>query len=101
MAENRDKESENENGGAPVSSRLLALLIIGFAFVIVGITVVLVASVLGGGSASFGGVIFIGPFPIVIGAGPDAMWLILIGVVIAVLSAIVFFLMIKRIEGIR
>jgi uncharacterized membrane protein len=65
--------------------------------VIVGITVVLVATVLSGGSASFGGVIFIGPFPIVIGAGPDAVWLVSIGIVLAVLSLIVFMIMRRRI----
>jgi uncharacterized membrane protein len=37
-------------------------------------------------------VIFIGPFPIVFGAGPDATWLILISVVIAAVSAVAFWI---------
>jgi uncharacterized membrane protein len=67
--------------------------------VIVGIVVVLIATVLSGGSASFAGVIFIGPFPIVIGAGPDAVWLVSIGIVLAVLSVIVFIIMRRRTES--
>jgi uncharacterized membrane protein len=75
-------------------------LILGFVLVFVGIIVVLVAAVLyGGGSANFGGIIFIGPFPIVIGAGPDATLMVLFGIILAVLSVIMFIVMSRRIKG--
>ena len=80
---------------ASVSSRLFGFLLLGIALVFVGMVVLVVASLVFGGSASVGGVIFIGPIPIVFGVGPDASWLILISIILAVLS-IVLFLVINR-----
>jgi len=73
---------------------------LGFVLVFVGIIVVLVAAVLpGGGSASFGGVIFIGPFPIVVGAGPETTLMVLFGIILAVLSVIMFLVMSRGTKG--
>ena len=63
-----NKRRENEDEGIEVSSRLFGLLILGIALVFVGIVVLVVASVVLGGSGSVGVVIFIGPFPIVFGS---------------------------------
>jgi uncharacterized membrane protein len=95
-----DEESgETVEKGVNVSSRLFLLLISGFVLVFVGIAVIFIAAVLcSGGSASAGAVIFIGPFPIVIGAGPDATLIILFSIVIAVLSVVVFLVMNKRVR---
>ena len=83
--------------GVTLSSRLFLLLISGFVLVFVGIAVIVIASVLyGGGSVSGGVVIFIGPFPIVIGAGPDVSVIILVSVILAVLSVVVFLVMNRR-----
>ena len=82
--------------------RFFLFLILGFVLVFVGIIVVLVSAVLyGGGSASFGAVIFIGPFPIVIGAGPETSWIVLFSIILAVLSVIMFFVLGRRIRGSR
>jgi uncharacterized membrane protein len=86
---------ENETGGIEVSSRFFNLIILGIALIFVGIVVVVVASVVWG-SRSFGAVIFIGPFPIVFGSGPNATWLILIGVILSVVSVIIFVVMNRR-----
>jgi len=75
---------------------MLTVFFAGFAIIIVGIILVVLASVLGTGSGSVGGVIFIGPFPIVFGAGPDAIWLILISLTIAVLMLALFFVWRRR-----
>jgi uncharacterized membrane protein len=91
--ENSDGKSENGEEGIAVSSKFVQLLILGFAIVIIGLIVVFVAAALGGGSASVGGVIFIGPFPIVFGAGPDAAWLIAISVALAAISLFIFIMM--------
>jgi uncharacterized membrane protein len=97
---NAGEKSQTAEEGIIVSSRFFLLLILGFVFVLVGMTVVLVAAVLyGSGSASFGGVIFIGPFPIVIGAGPDTTLMVLFGIILAVLSVIAFLVMSRRIKG--
>ena len=87
---------ENEDEGIEVSSRLFGFLMLGVALIFIGIVVLIVASVVLGGSGSAGVVIFIGPFPIVFGKGPDAVWLILIGIIIAVLSIVLFLIMNRR-----
>ena len=89
-------EDEDETEGFTISSRFLAFLILGIALVLVGIVVLVVASFVFGSSGSVGVVIFIGPFPIVFGAGPDAIWLILIGIIIAALSLVLFLVMNRR-----
>jgi uncharacterized protein (TIGR00304 family) len=75
---------------------MLMVLFVGFAIIVVGVVLVVLASALGEGSVSAGGVIFIGPFPIVFGVGPDAAWLIVISLVIAVLMLVLFFVWIRR-----
>jgi uncharacterized membrane protein len=97
MSEKSDEKVENGEEGIEVSNHFFIFLLLGFAVVIVGIVLVLLSSFLEGGSGSFGGVIFIGPIPIVFGAGPDATWLIAIGVAIAIVMIVVFVLMKRRI----
>ena len=64
--------------------------------VLIGIVVLAVVSFVFSSSTSVGGVIFIGPFPIVFGAGPNAVWLIIIGIILAVLSIVMFLIMNRR-----
>lgn len=92
-----DKEPPDE--GVMVSSKLLAILILGVALVIVGIVVLAVVSVLSSTSTSVGVVILIGPFPIVFGSGPNEILLIIIGLILAVLSVVVFLVMNRRVRG--
>jgi uncharacterized membrane protein len=93
-----ETEEEDDDEGFVVSSRFLAFLILGIALVLVGIAVLVVVSLLSSSSSgSVGVVIFIGPFPIVFGAGPNALWLILIGIILAALSVAFFFVMNRRI----
>ena len=68
--------TETEDDGIQVSGRLLGLLVLGIVLVLVGIAVLLVVSLISGSPGSVGVVIFIGPFPIVFGSGPNAVWLI-------------------------
>ena len=86
-------DEENEAEGIGVSNRLLGFLLLGIALVFVGVAVLVVASVVLGGSGSVGGVILIGPFPIVFGAGPDAGWLIAVSVILTVVSLVLFLVM--------
>ena len=90
---------ETEDEGIPVSSRLIGFLILGITLVFIGVVILVVASLLFNSSSSVGVVIFIGPFPIVFGTGPNAPWLILIGIILAI-SVITLFLVInKRLRG--
>ncbi len=87
---------EDEDEGFEVSNRLFLLLILGVALVLLGIVVLAVASLVLGGSTSVSGVVFIGPFPIVFGSGPNVAFLIVIGVILAVLSVVVFLVMNRK-----
>jgi uncharacterized membrane protein len=92
-----EESGETVEEGVAVSNRLFLLLIVGFVLVFVGIAVILVAAVFYGfGSLSGGVVIFIGPFPIVIGAGPDVTLIVLFSIILAVLSVVVFLVMNRR-----
>lgn len=97
---NADEENrETVEEGIPVSNRFFLFLILGFALVFIGIIVILIATALySGGSAIASAVIFIGPFPIVIGAGPNATWIVLFSIILAVLSVIVFLVMNRKLR---
>jgi uncharacterized membrane protein len=94
-------EHDEESGEAvEASGKFFLLLIAGIVLVFVGMAVILITAVFSsGGSASAGVVIFIGPFPIVIGAGPDVTWIILFSIILAVLSVVVFFVMNRRMRS--
>jgi len=85
----------NKPRGMP---RVLVLFMLGFFVILLGIVILAVATLTSGGSASYGGVIFIGPIPIVFGAGPQAAWLILFAILLAALSIVVFLLTRKRVN---
>ena len=88
-------KSASEDDGVEVSGRFIAILFLGIALVFVGVVVLVFASLNSGGSGSAGIIIFIGPFPIVFGSGPNWGWLVLIGIIITVVS-VVFFLGMNR-----
>ena len=90
---------ETGDTGFGLSGRLFSFLLLGIALVFVGVAVLVVAAIVLGGSGSVGGVIFIGPIPIVFGAGPDSTWLILISLIVAALSIAVFVLSRRRRSG--
>jgi uncharacterized membrane protein len=87
-------EVEDENTG--ISGKLLGFLLFGITLIFVGVAVLVVTSLILGGSGSVGGVILIGPIPIVFGAGPDAGWIITISATLTVVSIILFVVFTKR-----
>ena len=94
-------EGKTETEGVAVSSRLFGLVVLGISLVFVGVAVIIAASALSGGSGSVGGVILIGPFPIVFGAGPDATLLIVLSVVLTIISLVLFLLMNRRVKKVE
>jgi uncharacterized membrane protein len=93
---NLEVMGENEGNMPSGSQKFLILFLIGFVMILVGIMVLVITALFYGGSTiSFGGVIFIGPFPIVIGVGPDAGLMILFAIILTVLS-IIMFLILRR-----
>jgi uncharacterized membrane protein len=83
MTENPNPSEQSD--GVTVSNRLFTALSLGFLLIFVGVIILVAASAFSG-SGSFGGVVFIGPIPIVFGAGPDSYWLIIISIVLAVVT---------------
>jgi O-antigen/teichoic acid export membrane protein len=75
MAEKMNQKSEDVDDGIQVSSRLSLLFLLGFAVVIIGIILVLVASLLG---------------------GPDAAWLITISIAISAVMILAFVFMRRK-----
>ncbi len=88
--------SYEEDEDVGLSSRPLGFLLLGITLVFVGIAVLVVASLILGGSGSVGGVILIGPIPIVFGAGPNAGWLIIISAILTVVSVVLFLVLNRR-----
>jgi uncharacterized membrane protein len=88
------EESAGANDENIVSRKILMLFVAGFFMTFVGIMILMVATLFyGGGSANFGALIFIGPIPIVVGAGPEAVWMVLFALILAVLSIIMLLIM--------
>ena len=91
-------DQEVQNSERHLDRKFLALFLLGFFIMLAGILVlVMVAALSGNSSVNFGGVIFIGPIPIVFGAGPDALALIVLSMVLAVLSIVMFIITRKRV----
>lgn len=64
-----------------------------FALVLVGVILMIVASMTQGqGAMSGGAVILIGPIPIILGGGSQSGWLILLGAIITVVAFAAFLL---------
>jgi uncharacterized membrane protein len=85
-------EKQEHAGEAPAFRKFIALFIVGFTMIFVGtIILMLAAAFYGDGTASFGGIIWIWFIPIVFGAGPEAILMVVIAIILAVLSIIIFF----------
>jgi len=89
------KFSKRANDEHSIFQKFFLLFLIGFFTIFVGIIILMVAAVLSDGSANFGAFIFIGPFPIVVGAGPEVPLMVLFVIILAVLS-IIMFLVLRR-----
>jgi len=91
-------EPSPEEADSGVSRWFFIALAVGFGLIFVGGIIAGLAAAQGSGSGSAGVVIFIVPFPLVFGAGPDSGWLILIGVIIAVVSLVMFLVFRRKLD---
>lgn len=85
-----------------IALQVARLYFIGFIVLLIG-TLIFFAGSFQSSSASVGGVIFIGPFPIVFGSGPDSGTLVLASLIIVAMMIAMFFSYIllarRRYEG--
>lgn len=89
-----------EQAEAKWFNRFIMLLFVGFIMIVLGLVLLTAAALLSeAGNASVGGFVWIFPFfPIVFGAGPEARWLALFAIILAVLGVIMFFVLWKTAE---
>ena len=77
---------------------IMVLFFMGILIVFVGFVVLIAAAILPrSSSGSFSGFIFIGPIPIIIGAGPETPWLTVIAIILAVIGIATFLIMRRQI----
>ena len=92
----KDERVEPESSEKDMSFPLRLLwvgIIITFIGILISISAVF-SDIPLGGEASGGVIIFIGPFPIIFGAGPQVPILIILGLIITLIMAIIAFFMI-------
>ena len=83
---------ETEQEQESPSSLPLKMLLFGFLLVFAGVVVITVSALFGGdGTASGGAIIFVGPIPIILGAGPDAFLMIVLAAALTTIGFIVYF----------
>ena len=74
------------------SSLPLKMLLLGFLLVFAGVVVIMASALFGGdGTVSGGAIIFVGPIPIILGAGSDAFLMIVLAAVLMIIGFILFF----------
>jgi uncharacterized membrane protein len=69
---------------------------VGLVLILVGITLVVAATMLSGETVAAGAVIFIGPIPIVVGTGSCSIWAMILAVVLVILGIFMFVIYRKR-----
>lgn len=72
------------------------LLVIGLATVVLGFVIVFAAGILAGGEVSTGGVVFIGPIPIIFGSGGDPALIALVSFLALAAIITAFYLLFLR-----
>ena len=85
-----------ENAHSSFSGRVLGFVVLGMVLIFIGIIIIVVASFIFGESNNVGGVILIGPIPIVFSAGSESWVLVAIGILITIFSVVLFWLSNKR-----
>jgi len=81
-----------EAEGIPLPS-FMKFLLIGFSLIIIGIVIVAIASLVYGLPSSLGLVVFIGPIPIVLGAGEYSFLAVIFAVILTIMSIVLFLIM--------
>lgn len=91
---------QNKEAGEEASTVNVAatwLLVSGFILMFAGIIILIAASAFQGNmDISGGGIVFIGPIPIIFGTGPNALLAILLASVLTIIGFLVFFWLRKK-----
>lgn len=71
------------------------LFLFGFLLILIGTIFITMAAVLSG-ALSIGAIIFLGPIPITLGAGPHVIWAIMLAFALTILGIVLFITLRKR-----
>lgn len=77
----------------------MKMFFLGFILMFAGVIILLLALLLSGLKISLGGIIIVGPIPIIFGAGENVALLIMLGAALTIICLIIFLVLVKR--GIR
>jgi len=95
MAETEAQQQERASLSLP-----LKLFLFGFVLMFAGVMVLVASALLGGdGTVSGGVVIFVGPIPIILGAGPYASLAVVFAAVLTIIGFVMFFWLRKRVSS--
>ena len=86
------EKRHNASGRGPSIPHLLPtnLLMIGFLLIFLGVILMFIAGLTGGISASSGLIIFIGPIPIILGAGKYSLLAVILAVILTIFGFILY-----------
>jgi len=73
----------------------MKVFLVGFLLIFLGTIILLIAGLIGGISQSFGLVIFIGPIPIILGAGKYSLLAVLLAVILTIIGVVLFVILRK------
>jgi uncharacterized membrane protein len=94
------RKMHEEEEASTVNVAATWLLVSGFILMFAGIIVLIVASLLQGNmNISGGGIVFIGPIPIIFGAGPNAYLAILLAAILTIIGFLAFFWLRKKVSA--
>lgn len=71
------------------------LFLLGFFLIFIGMIFVMISVVLSEAPATFGAIVFVGPIPIVLGAGPNSLWAIMFATALTIVALILFLVLRK------
>jgi uncharacterized membrane protein len=71
------------------------LFLVGFVLMSIGVVVLFAAALQGNVDISGGGIIFVGPIPVIFGAGSHAYLAIFLAAILTIIGFVIFFLMRK------
>ena len=74
----------------------MKVFLAGFILIFIGMMILMIAGLMGGISQSFGLIVFVGPIPIILGAGKYPLLAILLAIILTVLGIIMFILLKKQ-----
>lgn len=80
----------------------MKVFLVGFFLVFIGVVILMIATLIYGLPDSVGLIVFIGPIPIILGAGKYSFLAIMLAIVLTILSIIFFMILRKqKVNGLR